>query len=184
MIRWFFCEVEPIGLGKSFGHRPSSCSRDRAAPVVFLQKSGEVPGTITSEPSLVRITHPRIPMLVAIKAPGREASVPGRHNHCPACLELRLVGGKRQSLWPSPVFRGRTPHETGGSRRTRNVCPRRLRVPGAVKYSGLSRSKLYELLSNGRIRSICVRSQEGAQRGVRLIDRESIDSFMESHAAV
>jgi predicted DNA-binding transcriptional regulator AlpA len=35
----------------------------------------------------------------------------------------------------------------GHSRRTRNVSPRSLRVPGAVKYSGLSRSKLYELLS-------------------------------------
>jgi excisionase family DNA binding protein len=62
------------------------------------------------------------------------------------------------------------------------LAPRWLRVPEAVKYSGLSRSKLYELLSGGRIRSICVRSQKGAQRGVRLIDRESIDSFMESHA--
>jgi hypothetical protein len=49
------------------------------------------------------------------------------------------------------------------------LAPRWLRVPGAVKYSGLSRSKLYELLSEGRIRSICVRSQKGAQRGVRLI---------------
>src|SRR5258708_21198198 len=41
------------------------------------------------------------------------------------------------------------------------LAPRRLRVPGAVKYSGLSRSKLYELLSDGKIRSICVRSQKG-----------------------
>jgi hypothetical protein len=41
------------------------------------------------------------------------------------------------------------------------LAPRWLRVPGAVKYSGLSRSKLYELLSDGRIRSICVRSQKG-----------------------
>jgi hypothetical protein len=55
-----------------------------------------------------------------------------------------------------------------------------LRIPAAVKYSGLSRSKLCELLSEGRIRSICVKSQKGAQRGVRLIDRESIDLFMES----
>ena len=39
--------------------------------------------------------------------PGREASVPGRHNHCPASLELRPVGGKQQSLWPSPIFRCR-----------------------------------------------------------------------------
>src|SRR5512133_1710068 len=51
---------------------------------------------------------------VAIKAlPGREASIPGRHNHCPARLELRPVGGKQQSLWPSPIFRGRTTQERG-----------------------------------------------------------------------
>jgi len=57
--------------------------------------------------------------------------------------------------------------------------PRWLRIPAAVKYSGLSRSRLYELLSEGKIRSICVKSQNSAQRGVRLIDRESIDLFME-----
>ena len=60
--------------------------------------------------------------------------------------------------------------------------PRWLRIPAAVKYSGLSRSRLYELLSEGRIRSICVKSQKWAQRGVRLIDRESIDAFMEDQA--
>ena len=41
------------------------------------------------------------------------------------------------------------------------LAPRWLRVPGAVKYSGLSGSKLYEFLSDGRIRSICVRSHKG-----------------------
>ena len=54
-----------------------------------------------------------------------------------------------------------------------------LRVPGAVKYSGLSRSRLYELLTERRIKSICVKSHKAAARGVRLIDRESIDLFME-----
>src|SRR5262249_57301870 len=38
-------------------------------------------------------------------------SVPGRHHHCPARLELRPVGGKRKSLWPSPIFRGRVTQE-------------------------------------------------------------------------
>jgi hypothetical protein len=56
--------------------------------------------------------------------------------------------------------------------------PRWLRIPAAVKYSGLSRSRLYELLSEGRIKSICVKSHKGAERGVRLLDRESVDSFM------
>ena len=31
-------------------------------------------------------------------------AVPGRHHHCPARLELRPFGGKRQSLWPAPIF--------------------------------------------------------------------------------
>ena len=55
-----------------------------------------------------------------------------------------------------------------------------LRIPSAVKYSGLSRSRLYELLAQGRIRSICLRSRRDALRGVRLVDKESIDLFMES----
>jgi len=57
--------------------------------------------------------------------------------------------------------------------------PRWLRIPSAVKYSGLSRSRLYGLLAQGRIRSICLKSHNGALRGVRLVDRESIDLFME-----
>ena len=57
--------------------------------------------------------------------------------------------------------------------------PRWLRMPSAVKYSGLSRSRLYELLAQGRIKSICLKSRTGALR-VRLVDRESIDLFMES----
>jgi hypothetical protein len=56
--------------------------------------------------------------------------------------------------------------------------PRWLRIPAAVKYAGLSRSRLYELLSEGKIRSICLKSHKGADRGVRLLDRESIDTFM------
>jgi hypothetical protein len=36
---------------------------------------------------------------IAIKALSeRKASVPGRHNYCPAGLELHPVGGKQQSL--------------------------------------------------------------------------------------
>jgi hypothetical protein len=58
--------------------------------------------------------------------------------------------------------------------------PRWLRIPSAVKYSGLSRSRLYELLAQEGIKSICLKSHNGALRGVRLVDRESIDIFMES----
>jgi predicted DNA-binding transcriptional regulator AlpA len=62
--------------------------------------------------------------------------------------------------------------------------PRWLRIPSAVKYSGLSRSRLYELLTQGRIKSICLKSHTGALRGVRLLDRQSIDQFMESRQEV
>src|SRR5262249_3310078 len=43
--------------------------------------------------------------------PRREVSVPGRHNHCCFALASLPVGGKQQSLWPCPVFRGRVPYE-------------------------------------------------------------------------
>jgi hypothetical protein len=58
--------------------------------------------------------------------------------------------------------------------------PRWLRIPSAVKYSGLSRSRLYELLAQGRIKSICLKGHQSGVRGVRLVDRESIDLFMQS----
>jgi hypothetical protein len=57
--------------------------------------------------------------------------------------------------------------------------PRWLRIPSAVKYSGLSRSRLYELVAEGSIKSICLKSHRDALRGVRLVDRKSIDLFME-----
>src|ERR1700726_3310735 len=57
--------------------------------------------------------------------------------------------------------------------------PRWLRIPSAVKYSGLSRSRLYELIAEGSIKSICLKSHRDASRGVRLVDRESVDLFME-----
>jgi hypothetical protein len=62
--------------------------------------------------------------------------------------------------------------------------PRWLRIPSSVKYSGLSRSLLYELVRDGKIRSICLKSRKGAARGVRLLDRESIDRFMLSGTEV
>jgi hypothetical protein len=42
--------------------------------------------------------------------------------------------------------------------------PRWLRMASAVKYSGLSRSRLYELLGQRRIKSICLKSRNDALR--------------------
>jgi hypothetical protein len=44
----------------------------------------------------------------------------------------------------------------------------------------MSRSRIYELIAEGRIKSICLKSRKGAARGLRLIDREAIDWFMTS----
>lgn len=61
--------------------------------------------------------------------------------------------------------------------RTLRLTPRWLRLPAAVAYSGISRSKLYVHLAEGRIRAACVPGR-GKVRGTRLFDRESIDEFL------
>jgi hypothetical protein len=55
--------------------------------------------------------------------------------------------------------------------------PRWLKVPAAVSYSGINRARLYILLAEGQIKSASVRSK-GRLRGIRLVDRESIDEFL------
>jgi len=59
------------------------------------------------------------------------------------------------------------------------IEPRWLRVPVAVAYSGFSRAKLFTLLSEGQIKSVSVTSS-GKRRGIRVIDRLSIDAFLTS----
>jgi hypothetical protein len=56
--------------------------------------------------------------------------------------------------------------------------PRWLRVPAAVNYSGISRAKFYILLSSGVIKSAAICSR-GKLRGIRVVDRESIDRYLE-----
>jgi len=58
--------------------------------------------------------------------------------------------------------------------------PRWMKVPAAVRYSGLSRARLYILLASGEIRSASVRFK-GKARGIRIVDRESIDEFLSSN---
>ena len=54
-----------------------------------------------------------------------------------------------------------------------------MRVPDAVRYSGMSRAKLYQLMAEGKIKTASVR-QKGNLRGLRLFSGESIDAFLES----
>ena len=60
------------------------------------------------------------------------------------------------------------------------VQPRWMKVPAAVRYSGLSRARLYILLASGEIRSASVRFK-GKLRGIRVVDRESIDEFLSNN---
>jgi excisionase family DNA binding protein len=55
-----------------------------------------------------------------------------------------------------------------------------LRIPQAVQLTNISRSKLYELVASGAIRSASLRN-EGQRHATRLIDRESLLAFIESH---
>jgi hypothetical protein len=60
--------------------------------------------------------------------------------------------------------------------------PRWLKVPAAVSYSGINRAKLYILLAEGQIKSASVRSK-GSRRGIRVVDRESIDKYLTDNLA-
>jgi hypothetical protein len=62
-----------------------------------------------------------------------------------------------------------------------NLEPRWLKVDAAVTYSGISRAVLYRILAQGKIRSSSLRSR-GALRGIRLIDKASLDAYIESFA--
>ena len=55
-----------------------------------------------------------------------------------------------------------------------------LRVPQAVQLTGLSRSKIYELLTAGAIRSASLRDP-GQRHATRLIDRADLLAFIERH---
>lgn len=55
-----------------------------------------------------------------------------------------------------------------------------LRVPQAVQLTGLSRSKVYELLAAGSIRSASLRNP-GQRHATRLIDRADLLAFIERH---
>jgi len=58
--------------------------------------------------------------------------------------------------------------------------PHWLKIPASVHYSSLSRSKIYELIDEGEIRSVCLRDKDKV-RGVRLISRPSLEAYLSKH---
>ncbi|MDF1742031.1 MAG: AlpA family phage regulatory protein [Verrucomicrobiales bacterium] len=59
--------------------------------------------------------------------------------------------------------------------------PEWIRIPEAVRLSGMSRSKIYELMNAGRIRNSSL-AEEGQTKGPRLISYRSLMSLIESRA--
>lgn len=59
--------------------------------------------------------------------------------------------------------------------------PEWLRVPDAVRIFGLCRSSLYELIASGEVKSLAMK-KEGALRGIRLINFDSLAAYIESFA--
>ena len=62
------------------------------------------------------------------------------------------------------------------------VNPRWLRIVDATRYSGINRSRLFRLIAEGKIRTACLKEHPRAKRGLRLVDRFSLDFFLETLA--
>ena len=60
--------------------------------------------------------------------------------------------------------------------------PEWLRIPDATRLFGLSRSKLYELISDRRVRSFCLR-ERNKLKGVRLINYDSLSEYLAREAS-
>jgi hypothetical protein len=58
--------------------------------------------------------------------------------------------------------------------------PHWLKIAASVHYSSLSRSKIYELIDEGEVRSVCLRDKDKV-RGVRLISRPSLEAYLTRH---
>jgi hypothetical protein len=61
------------------------------------------------------------------------------------------------------------------------IRSRYLRVQQVLDWYPFKRAKLYEILARGDIKSFVLK-EKGAIRGLRLIDRDSIDSYLENAA--
>jgi hypothetical protein len=57
--------------------------------------------------------------------------------------------------------------------------PRWLRTTAAVKYSGFSRTQIYDLIREHKIRSFSHRTHPEARGGVRFVSAESIDAYLD-----
>lgn len=72
------------------------------------------------------------------------------------------------------------PHrEVCKDRCSENSNPVWIRVPDAVRLSGLCRSTIYGLIASGKIKSFTNKINRDCQRGTRLISYDSLVSYLE-----
>jgi hypothetical protein len=71
------------------------------------------------------------------------------------------------------------PEPEAKKRSTPRVPPRWLRIPEAVQYCNINRSRIFALIADGSIVSAAVKHSKTAKRGIRLIDRLSLDQYLE-----
>ena len=64
---------------------------------------------------------------------------------------------------------------------TDNPRPEWLRIPSAVKIFGISRTKLYELIGQQKIKSVSLR-ERGQVRGTRLLSYDSMMDYLDQLA--
>jgi hypothetical protein len=57
--------------------------------------------------------------------------------------------------------------------------PEWYRLSDAIRVSGIGRSSLYELIREGRVKSVCLRKRNNT-RGIRLINADSLTAFLNS----
>jgi hypothetical protein len=62
-----------------------------------------------------------------------------------------------------------------------SLKPEWLRLPDASRVSGIGRSSLYNLIKENKIKSVSLRKRNSF-RGIRLINADSLNAFIESFA--
>ncbi len=68
---------------------------------------------------------------------------------------------------------------TPGPEATLNLKPEWIKVPAAVRLSGIGRRSIYELIKDNRTKSFSNRKR-GSQHGSRLISYDSLVDYMET----
>jgi len=58
-----------------------------------------------------------------------------------------------------------------------------LRIAGAIEFSNIGKTTLYELINDGSIKSSVIKKR-GNTRGIRLIEKASLQAFLESQVEV